>query len=106
MKIPKKIPICGRPYKVKVDPTHDGGSLSEADQLIVIGTVDPKKVPDIFLHEVWEATVAIRNFRYVLQRAEPDNGDYLFCMNHAQYEQVISDVANSLSGVSFPRLGK
>lgn len=105
-KCPKTVLICGRPYKVKLDPTHDGGQFSETDQTIVVGTISPSKIPDIFLHEVVEAVMALRNYRYVVQRGELDNGDYRFFLNHTEYELLITDVANSLAGISFPKIGK
>ena len=106
LKIPSSILICGIPYKVKVDPSHDGGEFSEEDRTIIIGTSNPDKVSNIFLHEVIESIAAIRDLRYIKQRAEVNNGDYLFSFGHDSYEQLIADVAASLAGISFPKLAK
>ncbi len=106
MKLPKTIPICGYPYKLKIDPTHDGGSFDEGTHTIVIGTLTATRVPDILLHEVTEAVYAIRNLRYVTERGEICNGDYRFFFDHDGFEQATSDIAIALAGISFPKIGK
>jgi hypothetical protein len=99
--IPKSITICGKPHSVKLDKEFSGGSFNEANASIVIGTAHKLDVPEILLHEVIEAVFAIRNMRYITQRAEPDNGDYRFMFNHEEFEQAVRDIAAALKGIKF-----
>jgi hypothetical protein len=96
MKIPNKVPICGRMYKIRTNSKTFEGSFSEADQCITVGTAFPPDIPEILLHEIVEATCAIRNIRYVAERGEPDNGDYRFMFNHDEFENMIKDVTESM----------
>jgi hypothetical protein len=101
MKLPEQINICGRMYKVKANSKHNGGNFSEAEQLIEIGTQWPADIPENLLHESIEGIMSVRGLRYSLEKVEPDNGDYMFIFNHAQYEQLIKDIATALHGINF-----
>lgn len=101
MNIPKEMVICGKPHRVILDKNKGGGWFDEARCEVGIGTKYPKEVPEILLHEVIESVFAIRNLRYVRERAETDNGDYAFIFNHELFEQAIKDIAFSLKGIKF-----
>ena len=101
MKLPKSISICGVDHKLILNPKHAGGSWDSTKKLIEVGTLAPADVPEIFLHEVIEATLSTRDARFVLEREDVENGDMLFSFGHKEYEQIIRDVAHSLKGLSF-----
>lgn len=100
-KLPSQLVICGKPHKVIIDPSGSYGSFDEGKAEIVIGTSHKLDVPEILLHEVIEAVLAIRNMRYVTQRAEPTNGDYRFFYNHEEFEQSVRDIAAAIKGIKF-----
>lgn len=99
--IPKTILICGREHKVIVDKNSGGGWFDEAKCQIGVGTKYPNEVAEIILHEVIEAVLSVRNMRYTKQRADIDNGDYLFCYNHEDFQNSILDIAQALKGIKF-----
>lgn len=99
IKIPSEILICGKTHKVHIDKTTSGGWFDEGKAAIGIGTQYPADVPEILLHEIIEATLAIRNMRYARQRVTPDNGDYIFVFNHESFEQAVKDIAAALKGI-------
>lgn len=101
MQLPRYVMICGKRFTVKQDKSHDGGSFDEAASTIVIGTLDPEEVPENFIHEVGEAILAIRDFRFVPQKEELENGDYRFFLDHKDWQLFAKDLAAALKGVSF-----
>jgi len=101
MKIPETIIICGQPHKVILDPTSNGGGFDCVKREITIGTEDPKEIEENLVHEVCEAILAIRDYRYVTERGELDNSDYRFFFNHKEFELFARDLAIALHGLSF-----
>ena len=101
MKLPHHILICGVQHKLKTSAKHNGGSYDEATKTIEIGTEFPEDVPENLLHEVIEASAAVRDLRYALEKAELTNDHYRFVMSHKEFEQLVKDVAASLKGISF-----
>ena len=101
MTIPKTITICGKPNRVLLDKKHSGGSFDENKAVICIGTASPADIPEILVHEIFEAVLCVRNMRYAIQRSEPENGDYRFVFNHDEFELACKDVAAALKGVHF-----
>ncbi len=101
MKIPTEITICGIKHKVILEPDNNGGWFNEGKKAIGIGVVRKDDIPEVILHEVLESIMAIRNMRYAKERAEPDNGDYLFSFNHDQFEQFVKDAVAALRGIKF-----
>lgn len=101
MILPRRVNICGQQYVIKANPKHNGGNFSEETQMIEVGTQLPSAIPENLLHETIEGILSSRGMRYSLQKIEPDNGDYMFCFNHAQFEQFIKDVAAALVGINF-----
>jgi hypothetical protein len=93
-------------YKVKANSSHNGGNFAEAEQLIEVGTQWPADVPENLLHESIEGIMSVRGLRYALEKVEPDSSDYVFVFNHAQFEQLIKDVAAALKGVNFDEKDK
>jgi hypothetical protein len=101
MKLPKKIKLCGQEYKMIYTSEHNGAEFDEEKMTITIGMLYPQDVPELFIHEVIEATMALRNMRYALEKDKPLNEDYMFCFNHKEFEQLCKDLAVSFKGLSF-----
>ena len=96
VKLPKKVIIAGREYKVEVVKGKGGGHFDSSKPLITIGTAFTQETPGVFLHEVAEALLAERRLRYQINHNPLSNGDYLFVMNHDQFEDFIFDLAYAL----------
>lgn len=103
MKLPKHVLICGKKFTLKQNKAHDGGSFDEATLTIEIGTLDPDEVAENFLHEIGEAILAIRDFRFVPQKHELENGDYRFFLDHKDWQTFAKDLAIALRGIDFPK---
>ena len=101
MRFPKTILVCGQPCKLIIKPEHDGGSFSCDKMEIVIGTRNPDVVAENFVHEVSEAILAIRDYRYVTEKMQLDSGDYRFFMDHKEFQLFIRDLALALRGITF-----
>lgn len=101
MKIPSEIEICGKKNKVILDPSDNGGAFDENKCVIVIGTGIKADVPEVLLHEIIEAVFTTRLMRYALERAQAENGDYMFVFNHDQFELACKDIAVALRGIKF-----
>ena len=99
MKLPNKILICGIEHKVVLDPGHCGASYDEGTKTIEVGTQYPDDVFENFLHEVVEATLALRDMRYALEREELSNYDYMFAFGHKEFEHFVKDLSCSLKGM-------
>jgi hypothetical protein len=95
MKLPKIVNICGKEIPLKEKPKEGGGSFDFRDPLIEIGTKYKIDIPEIFIHEILEAILVERMFRYSLRNIG-ENGDYLFAFNHEQFNVICSDLANAL----------
>lgn len=101
MKIPSSVIVCGKPCKIVTDKTHQGGSFSSATMTIEIGTANPDDIEENFVHEVSEAILAIRDYRYITEVLEPDSGDYRFFMDHKEFQLFVKDLSIALRGISF-----
>jgi hypothetical protein len=102
MHLPKKINVCGKTVTVVTNKAHDGGSFDGGTYTIEVGTMDPDEVAENFIHEVGEAVMALRDFRFVAQKEEPENSDYRFVLTHSDYQLFAKDLAIALRGVRFP----
>ena len=71
--------------------------------LIEIGTSDPSETAENFLHEVGEAIMMMRDFRYALEKEEPENGDYKFILDHKDWQLFSKDLSIALRGVKFDK---
>jgi predicted nucleic acid-binding Zn-ribbon protein len=98
MKIPSKLIICGREYKVIKDKNLLGGRFECGKQTIRIGLKEkhPDQIRDTILHEIIEVILTERNLRYKLNYIEDENGHYLFSFNHNEFENWIIDLGCAL----------
>ena len=101
MKIPRSVILCGKPCKIIQESDHNGGEFSCAEMTIKIGTADPDQIEENFVHEVSEAILAIRDYRYITEKLEPDSGDYRFFMDHKEFQLFARDFAIAMRGISF-----
>ena len=101
MRLPKSVDICGKRVTVVANKEHDGGSFNQATYTIEIGTSDPGEVSENLLHEIGEAIMAMRDFRFAPEKEELENGDYRFFLNHADWQLFAKDLSIALRGVSF-----
>jgi hypothetical protein len=97
-----KAMICGREYTIKYNPNEGGGSFSASKRLITVGTIHKSEAPFILMHEIVECILAERCLRYSTN-CYGDNGDYMFCFNHAQFEQIIPDIVYALKTVKIDK---
>jgi hypothetical protein len=100
MKIPKKILLCGKIFKIKLDP-HSGGGWFRCDPpTISVGTKFTERISEIFLHEIIETIFALRDMRFYI-KSGCENGDLLFNFSHKEFEAAILDISCALGNVKF-----
>ena len=104
MRIPKSVNLCGKPCKILTDNNSDGGTFNCTKREIVIGTLNPDVIEENFIHEISEAILTIRDYRYVTEQVELDNSDYRFFLNHKEFQLFVRDLAIALRGVQFNRI--
>lgn len=95
MKLPKKVFIAGSEWRVVAEPKKSGGHLSTLDQTLWIGTKHRGYILDTFIHEVLEALFVMRGIQY----NGHEEGDFLFIMNHKEFDAVCSDLMLALKDV-------
>ena len=100
MKLPAKVMISGVEYKVKTSANYAGGSFSGVSNEIEVGAKFPNDVSMIFLHEVMEAILTERNHRYKIYE-QPTNEKLLFSFDHAEWVNIVKDIAHALKGIKF-----
>ena len=88
--IPKKVIISGQKWKVKLDPEKAGGEFDSGTRVLIVGTKKKSEVPEIFLHEIIEATFAMHNCQYENDEAQ------IFVLTHKELRQCIRDILYSL----------
>ena len=100
MKIPKYVTIGGFRWRIIKDKTFGGGSFNGSIPEIRIGTKQGKDDINItFLHEIMEAILAEKLFRYKKGYKSDDNGNYLFIFNHQELEYITQDLCLALKDV-------
>ena len=97
MKIPKTIIICGQPWTIK-QVRGGGGDFDSETRTITVG-IHPMKddTLEIFLHEIIECIMSMRDVRYK-NNHQGDNDSIRFVISHAEFQQVVHDIAASLRG--------
>lgn len=100
-RLPKTVPICGKPFRVVPLKDSNGGYFDEAKAEIGVGVAHKSDIGENLLHECLEGILAMRDLRYALEKEDPQSGDLLFSFSHQQFEQAIKDLAAALRGVKF-----
>lgn len=103
MRLPKRVDICGKMYAVIPDPDSDGGTVDTDKRVITIGTSDTKEVAENLIHEVGEAIMMARDFRYAAEREVPENEHYRFVLDHKEWQLFCKDFSIALRGVKFDK---
>ena len=99
MKLPKKLYIAGKEWKVVKDPKTNGGFFDAKTGLLTIGTEMKDEIPINFMHETLECILTERMHRYSLPYDNDDPGNLIFVFNHEQLNQVSADLALALKDV-------
>ena len=96
MRLPTSVIIAGRTWKVLYDKDVQGGEWYSQPGVIKIGPTssDEEKI-GIFVHEILEAILTTRNYRY---DNYPDGND-LFVFNHREFINIVKDLTLALRGV-------
>lgn len=90
------INICGVTYQMIMCPNFDGGEFDASKCIIKIGTKNKKNVFENIVHEVGEAIMVIRDFRFASEVKQPDNGDYRFFLDHREWQIFCRDLSAAL----------
>ena len=100
MRIPKSVMIDGRKWKVILDPKDGGGWFSSNKSTISVGIAHGMEHAwNVFLHECAEAILTMLWLRYQKAKDVQGNGDYVFVMNHDQFEVFINNLSIAIRGV-------
>lgn len=100
--IPKKITICGYPFKVKLRKDRAGGKFKTWEAVIEIGTAANNHVTaNSLIHEILEASLVQSGLRY----DGDGNSEHLFCFKHSEFTTLCNSLTKSLIEVS-PFLSK
>lgn len=84
-KLPKEVVIAGQVWKVRTNQ-KSGGCFDSTKNQITVGLKYPQDVLGIFFHEVIEALITMRGFRYA-----DLNGTHIFSMFHDDFNNLIQD---------------
>ncbi len=94
MRLPKTIRINNIPFKVVLDKTKYGASMSYPKARIVIGSKgDFRETLENFLHEVAEISSVERGLRAEKSKPESSENQYVFCGSHDNFRDMVSDVS-------------
>lgn len=91
MRLPKSVVIAGLDFRVKYNRSVDGADWSSRTGLIRINPKRGEPVFALFLHEVIEALMTRRGYRY--EKNENCNCEDLYIFSHPQYVELIRDLA-------------
>jgi len=97
IKRPKKIVIGGKEWRISYDSKKSGGSFQTSDYTIKIGTKYKQDIIEVFLHEVIEAALSNRMFRWPMW--DNTNNRMIFVFDHNQFEEIIKDLAYALKPI-------
>ena len=103
MRLPKTVHICGKKVSIIANKEHDGGSFDIDTYTIEIGTSDTAEIAENILHEIGEAIMVMRDFRFAAEKEELENSDYRFILNHADWQLFAKDLSIALRGVKFDK---
>ena len=93
--LPSTVIIAGQEWVVKTNK-KSGGSFDAGKCVITVGTKYPQDVFMVFLHEVFEAILMMRGYRYYTYDASGNPVEYLFNFCHREFDNMMYDVALAL----------
>jgi len=84
-KLPKKVTICGRVYKIGYNMLR-GAAFNCGPGKIMVGCDCARDVAlESLIHEISEIVHVEMGFRFY--RRQGENGDMMFVMNHVKFQQ-------------------
>lgn len=95
MRLPRKITIAGREYKVKRDPSKGTGyGRGRLDiGVITIGSNgDPEQAFETFVHEVMEVALLENDSRY----DRDGTNDFMYQMTHTEFDGYAKSISRAL----------
>jgi len=96
MRLPQNVIIAGRTWKVVHDKDISGGRFDSKPGIIKIGSLQSKdEETQVFIHEVLEAILAMKNHRYENYQDE----NYMFVFNHRDFLNICRDLTLALKGI-------
>lgn len=97
MKLPKKVIISGKEFKVKLKKNSYSGHFSTIPAVMIIGTKgEEQQRREVFMHEILEAILTVRNYRF--ENAElPQN--YHFCFDHKDIIDIAKDLSFAIKDI-------
>ncbi len=98
MRLPKKVLINNRPFRVVRDKNETGDNFKYRNMTITVGACKKRSSREQlngFMHEVAEISCCERGMRCTTDRNTFQGmNDYRFIGNHEQFTDVITDVAS------------
>ncbi len=94
MKIPKKVTICGKVYKVSLDKTTGNSSGYTWPQTIKVGAIKSQSTErrfENYVHEIVELVTCEHKTRF-----EAADDEIVFVMDHKQFSNLCVSVASAL----------
>lgn len=96
MRLPRKVTISGKVYKVRRDPkAHNGyGRGNTRKRVITIGSKarNPEAAYETFVHEITELVLLENSCRF----NRDTNDDFFYLVKHHELERITSDIAIAL----------
>lgn len=96
MRLPKKILINNRPWKVIKDKKISVCSFGYPKMEMKIGTLgnSDREILTGFMHEVTEISAIERGVRSQKCMLQHEAGDFVFSASHKQFSDIVSDVSS------------
>ncbi|MHC4397478.1 MAG: hypothetical protein ACYS1A_17695 [Planctomycetota bacterium] len=96
MRLPKKILINNRPFKVIKNTKICTANFSYKKMKIEIGTAgnSDREVLTGLLHEVTEISAIERGIRSTKDALQHEANDYVFTSSHKQFSDMVTDVSS------------
>ncbi len=99
MRLPKKVIIVNRPWKVVLNRKDSCAFFSYKTMTITIGTHKnaEREIFTSFLHEITEISAIERGIRATKCTLQHESNDYIFSADHSSFTCMVLDVATVLS---------
>jgi hypothetical protein len=98
MRLPKKVIVANRPWKVVTHKKDCSAAFSYRDMTITIGTdrESSREVFANFLHEIAEISCVERGIRSQKCVIQHEANDYVFSASHDMFSIMVLDIADVL----------
>lgn len=101
LRLPDRVLINNRPWKVVQDSKVSSGSFHYEDMKIRIGTLGnaDREILTDFIHEITEISCVERGVRATKNVIQHEADDYVFFASHGAFCAVITDVSEILGNM-------